>query len=177
VPEVRSLAKSPAVRALVDPVLGPKAFPVRGIMFDKPPEANWKVPWHQDLSITVKEKKGVSGFGSWSRKAGVLHVQPPDSVLQNMLAVRIHLDDCGESNGAVRVIPGSHLQGRLNTEQIQRFSTARAVFCAVAVGGALLMRPLLLHASSASVSPFHRRVIHLEFASGALPRGLEWHSN
>lgn len=109
-------------------------------------------------------------------KAGVLHVQPPVSVLESMLAVRIHLDDCGKSNGPVRVIPGSHLQGRLSTDQIHRFSERPATSCTVAAGGVLLMRPLLLHASSASYLPRHRRVIHLEFASGALPGGLTWFS-
>jgi hypothetical protein len=41
-------------------------------------------------------------------------------------------------------------------------------------GGALLMRPLLLHASSACVVPKPRRVIHLEFVAEHLPDGLEW---
>ena len=36
------------------------------------------------------------------------------------------------------------------------------------------MRPLLLHASSASQSPRHRRVIHLEYAADPLPGGLVW---
>jgi ectoine hydroxylase-related dioxygenase (phytanoyl-CoA dioxygenase family) len=174
VPQLRHLATSPDIQALVQPALGPQAFPVRGILFDKTPEANWKVPWHQDLSIAVKERREVAGFGPWSTKAGVLHVQPPVSVLESMLAVRIHLDDCRESNGPVRVIPGSHLKGRLNTEQIHRISAGPAVSGTVAAGGVLLMRPLLLHASSASQSPRHRRVIHLEFASGALPGGLTW---
>jgi ectoine hydroxylase-related dioxygenase (phytanoyl-CoA dioxygenase family) len=144
------------------------------LLFDKPPEANWKVPWHQDLTIAVKEKRDTPGFGPWSIKAGVLHVQPPVAVLETMLAVRIHLDDCDESNGPLRVIPGSHLLGRLSTEQIREMSAPPAVSCTVEAGGALLMRPLLLHASSASRSPLHRRVIHIEFASCDLPGELEW---
>jgi hypothetical protein len=31
-----------------------------------------------------------------------------------------------------------------------------------------------LHSSSASIQPFHRRVIHIEYAAIALPEGLEW---
>jgi hypothetical protein len=177
VPEVRRLALLPEIQSLAKAILGQQALPVRGILFDKRPQANWKVPWHQDLTIAVKEKREVPGFGPWTIKSGVLHVQPPVSVLESMLAVRIHLDDCGESNGPVRVIPGSHLQGRLNSQHIRHVSAAPAVFCAVAAGGLLLMRPLLLHASSASHSPLHRRVIHLEFASGNLAGGLEWFSS
>lgn len=157
-------------------MLGPHAIAVRGILFDKTPDANWKVPWHQDLTIAVTAKLQVPGFGPWSKKAGVLHVQPPAFVLENMLAVRIHLDDCGEANGAVRVIPGSHLQGRLTTEHVVRMSATPGVSCVVAAGGVVLMRPLMLHAPSACQSPRHRRVVHLEFAGCALPGGLAWFS-
>ena len=37
------------------------------------------------------------------------------------------------------------------------------------------MRPLLLHASSASVVNKPRRVIHLEFASQEISHGLRWY--
>lgn len=174
-PELRDLARSPAIRVLVEPSLGPQSFPVRGVLFVKPAGANWKVPWHQDLSIAVRQKRDVPGLGPWSKKAGVLHVQPPVYILESMLAVRIHLDDCGMQNGAMRVIPGSHTRGRLTDAEIRKASATQEVCCEVAAGGVLLMRPLLLHASSASRSPFHRRVIHLEFASMQLPGGLAWY--
>jgi hypothetical protein len=107
-PEVQRLARSPVIRELVVPVLGSDCFPVRGILFDKIPGANWKVPWHQDVTIVVQDKIEIEGFGPWSTKADVLHVQPPAMVLENMLSVRLHLDACGEDNGALRVIAGSH---------------------------------------------------------------------
>ena len=175
VPAVRDLARSPAVRALVQSVLGPDAFAVRGILFDKTPDANWKVTWHQDLSIAVREQKDVPGFGAWSEKAGVTHVQPPASVLERMLTVRVHLDRCGPNNGPVNVIPGSHRGGRLMPVQVQAWRATKApVATCTNAGGILLMRPLLLHASSAATEPAHRRVIHLEFAADPLPGGLEW---
>ena len=176
-PEVRELAHSEAVRALVEPVLGARFFPVRAILFDKIPDANWKVPWHQDVTIAVQERVEAEGFGPWSMKADVLHVQPPAEVLEHMISVRLHLDNCGEENGALRVIPGSHLHGRIPEEEIpaMREQTPEQV-CAVGVGGALLMRPLLLHASSPSRVPGHRRVVHLDFASVQLPNGMRWFS-
>lgn len=176
VPEVAILAESAAVRSLVSPVLGPGCFPVRGILFDKTPEANWNVVWHQDLSIAVRERRDVEGFGPWSEKAGVVHVQPPAHILERMLTVRLHLDDCDEMNGPLLVLPGSHLGGRLTAPEIQHQRTQIvSVTCPVPSGGALLMRPLLLHASSASQSPRHRRVIHLEYAAEMLPGGLQWY--
>ncbi len=89
VPAVRELAKCSAVRSYIEPVLGPTAFAVRGILFDKVASANWLVAWHQDLTIEVNERVDTPGFGPWSVKAGVPHVQPPISILQQMGAVRI----------------------------------------------------------------------------------------
>jgi ectoine hydroxylase-related dioxygenase (phytanoyl-CoA dioxygenase family) len=176
VPAVRNVAKSAAVRALAEAVIGPGAFAVRGILFDKTPDANWKVAWHQDLTIAVRERREVEGFVPWSEKAGVSSVQPPASVLERMITVRLHLDDCFAENGPVNVIPGSHRHGRLSPAQTERLRAESApVPTCIARGGALVMRPLLLHASSPATSPAHRRVVHLDFAVDPLPGGLEWH--
>jgi ectoine hydroxylase-related dioxygenase (phytanoyl-CoA dioxygenase family) len=175
VPSVRQLATSKRVREVMEAALGPKCFAVRGIFFNKTQSANWKVVWHQDLTISVRERKDVDGFGSWTMKGGVLHVQPPADLMNGMLAIRLHLDESGPDNGPLRVIAGSHNQGRLSAEQVASLKKENAITCCVPKGGALLMRPMLLHASSACVIPKPRRVIHLEFAATELPQGLEWH--
>jgi hypothetical protein len=175
VPEAREAAESPAVRRLVGAVLGAGAFPVRAILFDKTAGANWKVGWHQDLIIPVRRRVETPGFGGWSVKAGVTHVHPPEEVLRRLLAVRLHLDDCGEENGPLRVLPGSPASGKLAPAAVREWrERAPAVTCCLPRGGGLLMRPLLLHASSPAVLPGRRRVLHLEFAAGPLPGGLEW---
>jgi ectoine hydroxylase-related dioxygenase (phytanoyl-CoA dioxygenase family) len=175
VPALRELARSQHVRSLVEPIIGAHCFVVRAIFFDKTPEANWKVAWHQDLSIAVRRRVEAEGFGAWSEKAGVVHVQPPAEILRDMLTVRLHLDASDATNGSLKVLSGSHLRGRLGADEIQRWrERAEPVVCHVPRGGALLMRPLLLHSSSASTKPRHRRVVHLEFATRELPDGLEW---
>lgn len=175
-PIVRDLANAGPVRGIAESVLGERCFAVRGILFDKTPTANWKVVWHQDLSIAVRERIDVDGFGPWSVKEGVPHVQPPTEILERMLAVRIHLDDCGPENGPVRVIPRTHRAGRLSPTTIDVWRAQHsAIDCVVARGAILAFFPLLLHASSASRRPEHRRVIHLEFAATDLPGGLEWY--
>jgi ectoine hydroxylase-related dioxygenase (phytanoyl-CoA dioxygenase family) len=175
VPEVAELALSPKVLGMLEALLETRVFPVRSIYFDKTPEANWLVPWHQDLSIAVKERLDLPAYSPWSVKDGVPHVQPPVEILENMVTVRLHLDDCNESNGALRVIPGSHRHGRLSSAEIAEMrSKTSEVTCSVLAGDAVLMRPLLLHASSEATSPHHRRVIHLEYATRPLAEGLEW---
>jgi len=175
VPFTRSLANSAACRTIVEPILGAEARVVRGIYFDKHKDANWKVAWHQDTTIAVRERCDVEGYGPWSIKAGILHVQPPVSVLENMLTLRIHLDQTDETNGALRVLPGTHKQGRLDASQHDYWKRQQEpVTCAVREGGALLMRPLLLHSSVAAVNPGHRRVLHFEYSSIDLPGGLRW---
>ncbi|HEX8635877.1 MAG TPA: phytanoyl-CoA dioxygenase family protein [Pyrinomonadaceae bacterium] len=178
VPELRELIDATRAPALAAQVLGAPAFVVRSILFDKTPEANWKVAWHQDFSIAVRARRDAEGFGAWSEKAGVMHVQPPAAILERMLTVRLHLDAGDEANAPLRVIPGSHSRGRLDAAAIAHLrETSTVVACLVPRGGALLMRPLLLHASSASREPERRRrVVHLEFAAGELPAGLEWAS-
>jgi ectoine hydroxylase-related dioxygenase (phytanoyl-CoA dioxygenase family) len=175
VPSVQALAISRPVREIVGTVLGPECFAVRGIFFNKTRSTNWKVVWHQDLTIAVRERKDVNEFGPWTTKAGVLHVQPPPEVMSGILAIRLHLDESGIDNGPLRVIAGSHRVGRLSAERISSWDKEKSVTCTVPQGGALVMRPLLLHASSACAIPKSRRVIHLEFAAAELPQGLDWH--
>jgi ectoine hydroxylase-related dioxygenase (phytanoyl-CoA dioxygenase family) len=174
-PTVRQLADSQEVRRVVGPLLGGDAIVVRAILFDKTAGANWKVACHQDLSIAVRERIDVPGFGPWSVKAGVVHVQPPQEILERMVTLRLHLDDCSAENGALQVIPGSHREGVLSPAQVEDWRRrVQPVPCCVPAGGALLMRPLLLHASSSATAPGHRRVIHLEWSADELPEGLEW---
>jgi ectoine hydroxylase-related dioxygenase (phytanoyl-CoA dioxygenase family) len=174
---VRDFAASDLARSLILPVLGQTAHPVRAILFDKLPGANWKVPWHQDLSIAVQCREEVPGYGPWSVKEGVPHVQPPVEMLQHMLTLRLHLDDCFVDNGPVRVLPGTHRLGILDIASIQQLRANTKERAAVSpAGGILLMRPLLLHASSPALAPAHRRVLHIEYAAIELPAPLRWHA-
>lgn len=174
-PSVRALAISRSVREIMESVLGPECFAVRGIFFNKTRSSNWKVVWHQDLTIAVRDRADVCGFGPWTMKAGILHVQPPPEVMNGVLAIRLHVDESGIDNGPLRVIAGSHRKGRLSAEEIGNWNKETSVTCTVPRGGALVMRPLLLHASSSCAIPKSRRVIHLEFAAAELPHGLDWH--
>lgn len=160
---------------LAERALGRDAFPVRVLLFDKTATANWKVGWHQDLTIAVRRRIPTAGFESWSEKDGIVHVRPPVHVLEGMVTVRVHLDDCPATNGPLRVLPGSHRSGRMSVQEMDRFKAMNAeVRCPAQRGDVLVMHPLLLHASSSSQTPDHRRVLHIEYGCDALPGGLEW---
>jgi ectoine hydroxylase-related dioxygenase (phytanoyl-CoA dioxygenase family) len=89
--------------------------------------------------------------------------------------MRIHLDDCGADNGALRVVPGSHVKGRIPESEIPHLVESMATICCTAFAGdGIIMSPLLLHASSKATKPSRRRVIHIEFSAAELPSGLEW---
>ncbi|MGH7136010.1 MAG: phytanoyl-CoA dioxygenase family protein, partial [Pirellulales bacterium] len=175
-PAARSLATKPSVRRFATAVLGDNAFAVRAIFFDKVSDANWSLFWHQDNVIAVEQRRDVSGFVGWSQKAGVWQVQPPAEVLAQMVAVRVHLDDCGPDNGPLRVLPGSHRFGWLDDELDDWKSRVAEVVCTVRCGGIVAICPLTLHASAACGAVGHRRVIHIEYAAAELPAGLDWNN-
>jgi ectoine hydroxylase-related dioxygenase (phytanoyl-CoA dioxygenase family) len=178
--EIRRLARSPEVTRLAETVLGPGAFAVRGLFFDKTPTANWNLPWHQDLTIAVRAQIKVPGFGPWTLKGGVPHAHAPAVLLARMVTIRLHLDDCRPESGPLRVLPGSHASGKLDPAAIAVWASRAGelvVDCLVPAGGVVVMRPLLLHASASGTGPGHRRVIHLEYAAEDLPSGLEWYES
>lgn len=143
--------------------------------FEKSSENNWLVPIHQDLSIPVAQRVDHPSLKGWSEKEGTLYVQPPIDVLQQLVAVRVHLDNCGPDDGALRVVPGSHLRGILTSQEaVAMRQEGTEVVCAAPRGSALVMRPLLLHASSKSTGHSRRRVLHYLFGPPVLPMGLRW---
>ena len=148
---------------------------VRIIAFDKSPIANWFVPWHQDRSIALVRRLDAKGFDNWTVKDGLVHAEPPEDILAGMVTLRVHLDDCGKDVGPLEIIPGSHLYGRLTQTEIKAASEgARSRLCLAKRGEMLAIRPLLLHRSRRALNPTRRRVLHLEYATKALPQGLHW---
>jgi hypothetical protein len=172
----RELAVALKSHAGICPLLPPSAVAVQCTLFDKSAERNWLVALHQDLSIPVLERVPDPECTGWSEKEGVTFVQPPVPVLESLVAVRAHLDDCGPESGPLRVVPGSHRHGRLAADAARAMREDRGeVACIAARGGAIVMRPLLLHSSSKTRTRSPRRVLHILFGPPDLPCGLRWH--
>ncbi|TQV88682.1 phytanoyl-CoA dioxygenase family protein [Aliikangiella coralliicola] len=152
---------------------------VRVILFDKSRHNNWSVSWHQDKTIALSNKVELEGWRGWSKKEGIYHVQPPLAVLNNMVTFRLHIDPATKDNGCLRVIPGSHQHGLLQSEQINQYVLENDYLeCEMNSGSVLVMRPHLIHSSAKG--SYHqsslnsRRVIHVEYSSYQLPRGISW---
>jgi ectoine hydroxylase-related dioxygenase (phytanoyl-CoA dioxygenase family) len=184
-PGKRSFAVPEAVAALIcaegalsklaERLTGQRMRPVRVLYFDKNPNANWAVPWHQDRTIAVARRLDVPGYDTWSIKAGIDHVEPPESILQSMVSLRLHIDECGHDNGPLLALRGSFRLGRVSASEIKRHVTGHETeICCADAGDVVAMRGLTIHASERASRPCHRRVIHVDLSSAELPCGLEW---
>jgi len=163
---VAELAQQPSVIERARAVLGPTAFPYRATLFDKSPKSNWLVVWHQDTALPLREHRETAGWGPWSVKEGVAYAHAPTAALEQILALRIHLDHCTRLNGPLRVLPGTHKLGVLEDDRVHELATKMPqAECLVPAGGILAMRPLLIHSSSKSQIEAERRVLHIEYAS------------
>jgi len=158
---------------LLNEIGGKDYFLSKAIYFDKPEESNWFVAYHQDLSISVKEKSQVENYINWTFKRGQYGVQPPIKTLENVITIRVHLDKTTSENGALSVIPNSHSKGIYRPDSID-WSNETEVVCEVKKGNAMLMKPLTLHASKRTLNDKQRRVIHMEFSNQELDGTLEW---
>jgi len=184
-PGARSFSPSEEISGLIGPdgsigmlaasLCGRPCRAVRIIIFDKTADTNWAVGWHQDRTIAVTEMADLPGFRSWNVKDGICHVEPPEDILARMLTLRLHLDDCGADNGALRILPGTHRLGRVTAADALKLGGEReAVNCEAAAGDVLAMRLLTLHASARAANPSRRRVLHVDYSPDTLPAPLQW---
>lgn len=152
------------------------AVAVQCTYFDKSEQSNWFVGYHQDLSVPVREWVACADCTGWTQKEGITFVQPPLPVLESLVSVRLHLDENTPDNGPLRIVPGSHVLGRLgpDTERIRQGRDE--IVCLAPERSALVFKPLLLHASSKSRSALPRRILHFLFGPAALPHDLNWHT-
>jgi ectoine hydroxylase-related dioxygenase (phytanoyl-CoA dioxygenase family) len=173
VPAVAAIARDPRLQQLAQAVLGPSAIPYRATLFAKSADSNWLVVWHQDTALPLQQRDDRPGWGPWSIKEGVLYAHAPEQALSQVVALRLHLDDSNEENGPLRVLPETHNQGVLTDDAMHELALkTRPIESTVPRGGVLIMRPLLVHASSKSQARKPRRVLHIEYAAGPTLAGF-----
>lgn len=147
---------------------------VRSVLFQKPQDFNWAVPWHQDVLVQVTQQQELPGYSAWSCKEGVHHVQPPIEVLRRLWSFRVHVSDCGPEDGPLRVIPGSHRNGIHNFAGLAMRDDPDQVIIECNAGDVLVFHPLLLHSSCPVQRESPRTVLHFECCSFEFSNGLSW---
>lgn len=173
----RDMARQLRTNPALAHIIGPDLVAVQCTYFEKSATRNWLVPLHQDVSIPVAARVDDASLSGWSCKEGAWYVRAPLPVLEKLIAVRVHLDPCGPDDGPLRVVPGSHLHAVVSdAAAVALRDDIGEVTCLVPQGAVLVMRPLLLHASSKGGGAGRRRVLHFVFGPRALPAPLEWHS-
>jgi hypothetical protein len=173
---VNSLAKAGStLQNIAVRHIGPNAKAVRAVLFDKTADNNWPLGWHQDRTICVKKRSDAPGFGPFTVKDGVLHVQPPAEVISGMVTLRAHLDPCNLDNAPLKIAIGTHKLGLVLDKNIANaVANAEIQFCIAQPGSVWVYRTLIIHASDAAMRPARRRVLQIDFAAEELPEPLEW---
>ena len=105
VPVVRAISGDPRLLDIARTFVGQEAVAFRATLFDKSPTANWLVVWHQDTALPLRARVEGDAWGPWSNKAGVLYAHAPAWALQQIVALRVSLDDSTMTNGPLRVLP------------------------------------------------------------------------
>jgi ectoine hydroxylase-related dioxygenase (phytanoyl-CoA dioxygenase family) len=169
------LASEGCIGAVAATVLGTPSRPVRAVLFNKTPRANWSLAWHQDRTVCVKDKRPAPGFGPWTVKSGMIHVAPPFDLLTRMVTVRAHLDPVPATNAPLLIAPGSHAYGRIAVDDVHAVVRRCGVAtCTAEAGDAWLYATPILHASEAAQRATSRRVLQVDYAAEELPYGLQW---
>jgi hypothetical protein len=174
-PAIAQLAQDSRTTGIAKAILGGSAIPFRATLFEKLPDSNWLITWHHDTALPLIQRLESPGWGPWSLKDGVIYAHAPAIALEQVVALRVHLDDSTPENGPLRVLPGTQTRGVLTDEEIRSLAeNPQAVNGRMPLGGIVAMRPLVVHASSKSQTSAPRRVVHIEYAASANPtEGLE----
>ncbi|MEO0398178.1 MAG: phytanoyl-CoA dioxygenase family protein [Pseudomonadota bacterium] len=156
--------------------LGVHAKPVRIVAFNKTQEANWSVPWHQDRVIAIRQKAQIDGYSNWVAKSNFWHCEPPLSLLEKMVFVRIHIDDSTEETGLLELALGSHKFGKIPSHRAHALASDCDIeLCEARPGDVLIVHALTLHRSSSAITPSTRRAVRADYACRSmLARELQW---
>lgn len=161
--------------AIASSFIARPALAVRAILFDKSPQSNWSLGWHQDRTIAVRKRVDVDGFGPWTIKSGIVHVTPPFSLLEAMVTLRLHLDDVEPDNAPLLIAPGSHRAGCLPETEIETVVEQYGTYaCLAQRGDVWAYATPILHASESAKSPSRRRVLQIDYSADALPKPMQW---
>lgn len=147
-PEFQPLAQLPGVLDALETVLGPDIFLYENCLVYKPRGKRNGVPWHQDFISRPDEPRK---YIAW-----------------------MAIDNVTRENGAMKVIPGSHLNGFLPWHRVkgethhdrvkpELIDESKAIYAELNAGDVLIFNQLLLHSSDQVNSPSPRRAFRVSY--------------
>lgn len=141
-------------------------IPLLATYLPKSFDNNWFVSLHRDEVVPIQQYHPGQGWVLPTVKEGIPHAKPPKALLSQCIALRLQLTNTSE--GALKLLPGSHEPSKKPSAEI---------VASVLPGGALLMRPSILHASSKLKTPgIVRRVLHILYGPVKPPEPFQWYS-
>ncbi|MBO6506538.1 MAG: phytanoyl-CoA dioxygenase family protein [Kordiimonadaceae bacterium] len=156
-------------------IIGSAAQPIKSVLFNKTVSKNWITPWHQDRAVPMREKKILQGYETWSEKEGVHHVEPPFRIIENMITIKVLLDDCGPENGPIKIAAGSHHLGKLKASEVAEAIEGRKQINLVGKAGDVWVHAgSSVHSSNRSQLTENRRILHVDYSAEGLPDDLNW---
>ncbi len=181
-------SRHPAIVSVLERALGePVKHASIGTMFDKVAGGDAAISWHQDTFFIVDppadEEVDLTGY--W-QQFGHVHVRSADidwkeDYFQRTIIVRINVDPQTIENGAMKVIPGSYLEGPLELSGGLEEYVARhegdAIDCTAGEGSVTFYYPTMLHSSEvsrASTGVHRRAAAHRVRAASLEIPGWTW---
>lgn len=151
-----SLVAHPRLLDVVESVIGPDIVLFSSHLLCKPDGDGREVAWHQDGAY-------------WP-------IEP-----MNAISLWLALDDCDAENGCMRMIPGTHIQGRLDhsfaeheddpvvmkTLDQHQYNVADAVDVCLKAGECSLHLPWIIHGSNANHSSRRRAGLPIRYIPGS----------
>ena len=172
---VASFASQSTIADVANALLGGGANAFSAFFLDKTRESNWQMPWHQNLRLPV-EVDSTHSYAGAMVEHGVPHIIPEAAYLNNVLIVRIALDDQSLTNGALEFVPRSHRLGILSDAETSAVGATEPSVCPqLSTGDIFFFKALLVHRSRESQSNNRRRVLQLEYSAGPPPGGHRWY--
>ncbi len=169
------LADGNGLAGIASKLAGRAVKPVRAILFDKSEANNWALGWHQDRTICVQQRHDLDGFGPWTMKQGLQHVQPPFEIIARMITLRVHIDPVDDENAPLLVALGSHKFGLISVPEIfAAVANCRTLACLAGPGDVWAYATPIIHASERSQSTSRRRVLQVDYSGEELPKPLCW---
>ena len=167
-PDLKTLLINMNLKKIIES-LGEGYSLIRSAYFDNRVSKPEKTVWRQRRRLTFPVKIEGADYSNWQLEGDFFSAEPPARIMQDMVIVRIHLDDSDQNNGELKIFKGSH-------SQILDHSAIKVITenglpsnCGILAGGIQILKPFILQSETKRSRSKKNRIIELTFSSSDLP--------